>query len=153
MSRRTASAFLVATVSAIFAGVVWADVLLHDQAELEAVLKAAPPCCVIDARVPKQRQSQPLANTVPYREGVTVTGTGTGPVVVLADTDARAVEVGGKLATATKDRRVLAVKGGAATWRALVAPDPATAMPKSFVIPSNTCQNGPPLQTLPYRKP
>lgn len=128
-----------------------AEVSLRDKPGLEAALKHAPPCCVVDARAEDSRKRTPLPDATLYREGMTIDPIG--PVVVLADTDAKALQVGKMLEGDAKDRLVLAVKGGIRTWQSVVLPDPGTMLPESFVIPSDTCQQAPPLQTLPFDKP
>jgi hypothetical protein len=148
---RRRGAVALAALGMFASAALCADVVLHDRAGLEAALVGTRPCCVIDARAERNRREQPLADTVPYRKDLVLAGSG--PALVVADSDARAVEIGKRLAAGANDHRVLAVKGGAATWRVLAAPDPTTSMPKSFVIPSNTCQQDKPLQSLPFRKP
>jgi hypothetical protein len=128
--------------------------LLQDQAQLESLLKAAPPCCIIDARPEGVRKLLPLADTVPYREGLRIDPTSV--VVVIAESDARAVEIGDAIASANRAKDVVAVKGGASTWRALVGGGPdgsGASAPLRFVIPKNTCEQGTPLQTLIRSKP
>lgn len=151
MTRRIAGAILAA--AGMLASVtLFADVLLRDQAGLEAALRGTRPCCVVDARAEKQRQAQPLTGSIPYRAGMPLGGSGSEPAVLVADNDTRGLEIARALVAGAKDRTVLVVKGGAPTWRALAAPDAATSMPKTFVIPSNTCQQDKPLQTLPFGK-
>ena len=123
-----------------------ADVSLRDTAALEAFLSGNTPCCVIDARSTKNRKRDPLANTLTYRKGLKINPTGV--VVVLADTDAEALEVGETLAESSKAKEVYAVKGGAATWKAATIAELLKTRPKSFVIPKNTCEQGTPLQEL-----
>jgi hypothetical protein len=135
--------FLTLGVSVFAAG---ADVTLRDRAGLEQALKNTEPCCVVDARTAANRARLPLVDTVPYREGMTL-GAG-GPVVVIADTDARALEVAKALVVAAGSRPILAVRGGAKTWQSVPQSSPITGPPPQFVIPSDTCKQGQPLQTL-----
>lgn len=123
-----------------------AEVSLRDKAALEAFLAGDTPCCVIDARSAKNRKSAPLANALAYRNGLKINPTGV--VVVIADTDARAVEVGEILAASSKAKDVYAVQGGIATWKASTIAGLFASKPRSFVIPKNTCEQGTPLQEL-----
>lgn|SRR5574340_439260 len=142
--RRLVAAALACAVLA--AGPASAAVTLRDRPALEEFLKTRTPCCVIDARSDKNRQAAPLADTLAYRQGLRINPTGV--VVVIADSDARAVEVGEILAASSKAQEVYAVQGGAATWRAVTAGSAFSSLPRSFVIPSNTCEQGTPLQEL-----
>ena len=123
-----------------------AAVTLRDKPALDDFFKNKVPCCVIDARGEKSRKAAPLANTLVYRKGLKINPTGV--VVVVADTDARAVEVGEALAASSKAKEVYAVQGGASTWRAATGGSLFSRMPRSFVIPKNTCEQGTPLQEL-----
>lgn len=125
----------------------WAAPTLQDRAQLEVLLKEGGPCCVIDARSAKSRKQQPLASALPYRKGLKINPTG--PVVVIADSDARALAVGDALSKSNDAKVVYAVKGGFEIWQQVRLPatgEPGKAM--SFVIPKNTCEQGKPLQTL-----
>ena len=123
-----------------------AEVSLRDTAALEAFLSGNTPCCVIDARSAANRKRDPLADTLPYRKGLKINPTGV--VVVIADTDPAAVEVGERLAESSKSQEVYAVKGGIATWKAATIAGLLKTRPRSFVIPKNTCEQGTPLQEL-----
>jgi hypothetical protein len=123
-----------------------AEVSLRDTAALEAFLSGNTPCCVIDARSAANRKRDPLADTLPYRKGLKINPTGV--VVVIADTDPAAVEVGERLAESSKAQEVYAVKGGIATWKAATIAGLLKTRPRSFVIPKNTCEQGTPLQEL-----
>lgn len=137
----------IALVALIFAtGAAGAEVSLRDTAALEAFLAGDKPCCIIDARAAKSRRNDPLANTLPYRKGLKINPTGV--VVVIADSDANALEIGHLLAESSRAREVYAVKGGAATWKAATISGLLKSRPKSFVIPKNTCEQGTPLQEL-----
>ncbi len=137
----------IAVIAAIWiAAPASAEVSLRDKAALEAFLAGDTPCCVIDARSAKNRKSAPLANALSYRNGLKINPTGV--VIVIADTDARAIEVGEILAAGSKARDVYAVQGGIATWKASKIAGLFASKPKSFVIPKNTCEQGTPLQEL-----
>lgn len=138
-----------AIAAVLFALPADADVALRDKAELEAFLASKTPCCVIDARSGKNRKSAPLADTLPYRKGLKINPSGV--VVVVADTDARALEVGNILANSSKASDVYAVKGGVATWRTVTGTSLFASRPRSFVIPKNTCEQGVPLQELRFQ--
>ena len=139
-------AFYAALAAMGFAASAAAEVSLRDTAALEAFLSGNTPCCVIDARSAANCKRAPLADTLPYRTGLKINPTGV--VVVIADTDARAVEVGELLAESSKAKEVYAVKGGIATWKAATIAGLLKTRPRSFVIPKNTCEQGTPLQEL-----
>jgi len=148
--RRVLSILLVAAIPAAAA----AGVELHDKAQLEAALKRSAPCCVVDARSEPARNQSPLKDAVIYRPGVHIKPTAA--VVVIADSDDSALRAGKELAKTSGAKEVLAVKGGIATWRALISADAAageSTMPYTFVIPRNTCEQGKPLQELKFKRP
>ncbi|MBK8638283.1 MAG: hypothetical protein IPN92_08305 [Chromatiaceae bacterium] len=128
----------------------WGDgVGLYDKAELETAFKQSAPCCVVDARSEATRGARPLADAVIYRLGVRIAPTAA--VVVIGDNDVQAMAAGKALAATSGAKDVYAVKGGLATWQALMPPAPEAAegvMPSTFIIPKNTCEHGPPLQEL-----
>ena len=130
----------------LFATPALAEVSLRDTAALKAFLASDIPCCVIDARAAANRKRTPLADTLAYRKDLKINPTGV--VVVIAASDARAVEVGERLAASSKAQEVYAVKGGIATWNAASLASLFKTRPKSFVIPKNTCEQGTPLQEL-----
>lgn len=123
---------------------------LVDRAQLRAVLDSGAPCCVIDARSAKARKQRPIADALAYQEGMTLSPAG--PVVVVADSDARTLSVGKALADRFEAGKVYAVKGGYATWQAVEQERLKSTLPLSFIIPSDTCQQGPPLQQLPFER-
>jgi hypothetical protein len=131
-----------------------AAVVLQDRAGLARLLQDATPCCIVDARSDANRMTAPLADATPYHKGLRINPTSV--VVVVADTDAKAVEIGRALAASSRAKDVVAVKGGVATWRSLVGSG-ASASGKpdgiTFVIPRNTCEQSPPLQTLTTKQP
>jgi hypothetical protein len=128
--------FWIAPGIAMAAGVA----LLLDASQLSEALKSNQPCCVIDARSEGSRKQNPIPFGIPHREGMTISGTTF--AVVIADNDQRALEVARGLAVLNKGK-IFAVKGGFAAWQEAVgAGAGGTAMPKGFIIPSNTCEQG-----------
>lgn len=123
-----------------------AEVSLRDTAALEAFLAGDTPCCVIDGRSAASRKRAPLADALVFRKDLKINPTGV--VVVIADSDARAMEIGERLADSSKAKAVYAVKGGIATWNAASVSGLLKSRPRSFVIPKNTCEQGTPLQEL-----
>ena len=122
---------------------------LRDDVQLVALLSATPQCCVIDARGAAARKEAALPGALAYRDGLRVKPTSV--VIVLADTDARAMAVATTLARSSPFP-VYAVKGGYATWRSAEfhlqaqASKPGTKF--TFVIPHNTCQQDAPLHVF-----
>jgi hypothetical protein len=131
-----------------------AEASLKGEAELVATLRANPPCCVIDARSDAQRRAQPVNEALRYKPGLRIVPTAS--VVVIADDDAKARQVGATLAREHPGKTILAVRGGAAVWESArkslesVTSSTIPGQPKnlSFVIPHNTCETGKPLQVL-----
>lgn len=147
MNRRLAGAIGLVSLLCTAAPASGASVTLQDKGQLEALLASATPCCVIDGRNREAQRIKPLANTLAYRKGLKIKPSGA--VVVIADSDARAVQIGEALAKSSAARQVVAVRGGAATW--LAAQGIQSGLPPwatSFVIPRDTCQQGEPLQKL-----
>ncbi|MBI4741608.1 MAG: hypothetical protein HY777_08725 [Betaproteobacteria bacterium] len=129
-----------------------AEATLRSKEQLAIVLKSRLPCCVIDGRSEDKRREHPLNDALPYRAEMTINPTAS--VVVVADSDSAAMQIGKTLAAAHPGKSILAVKGGVAAWEAVLADLMANA-PKSsalgginFVIPHNTCETGTPLQQL-----
>ena len=143
---------LGAALALLLTQAIAAPVGLADRSQVQALLAGGAPSCVIDARSDVERGKLGVAHTLAYRKGMKIKPTGA--VVVIADTDARAQEVGETLARTSAAKQVVAVKGGVLTW--LAAQEAAPGGPagvRSFIIPTNTCEQGPPLQTLsPARK-
>lgn len=123
-----------------------ATVSLYDRAALVVALKGAPPCCVVDGRSAAERAKHPVKGALVWSEALRIKPTGA--VVVIADHDVVAFSIGQQLEARFKAKEVLAVKGGYATWDAFVSASETSGMPANFVIPSNTCEQGKPLQTL-----
>jgi hypothetical protein len=125
---------------------IWAAPVLADRDQAISLLKATPPCCVVDARNGIRRKLRPLAGAVVWNDGMVVKPTGT--VVVIADDDQAARSVGRAIEKRFNAKHVLAVKGGIETWDKVVSETQEPGMPATFVIPRNTCEQGSPLQTL-----
>lgn len=135
--------FAAAIAAATFALPAAAEVSLRDTAALKEFLASGAPCCVIDARNEAKRRSAPLAETLPYRKGLKINPTGV--VVVVADSDARAIQVGKALERSSKAQTIYAVKGGEPAWRAATG-SPAAPAASGFIIPKNTCESGTSIQ-------
>ncbi|HEX8987943.1 MAG TPA: hypothetical protein VF816_08280 [Rhodocyclaceae bacterium] len=142
---------LLGCLAALLAMPAGAEVSLYDRGELEAALKGASPCCVVDGRSARERLRSPLKDVLIWSDRTRLKPTGA--VVVIADQDIVAYSIGTKIEQRFKAGRVLAVKGGYATWKAMLSASGQSGMPESFVIPSNTCEQGKPLQTLRSNKP
>lgn len=135
-------------------GTAQAQVTAKDRQQLTAALTASTPCCVIDGRSAASRKQQPLADALVYRPDLRIKPTAA--VVVIADRDLDAMQIGETLARKHPGKQIIAVKGGIKTWQeashaaALLAA--GIGIPgggsRSFVIPSNTCEQGKPLQEL-----
>lgn len=122
---------------------------LRNEIQLKLALRASPPCCVIDARTETQRQSRAIAEALVYREGIRINPTAS--VVVVADDDDKALRVAETIAAAHPGKAVFAVEGGAGAWERVVAAitaEPPGGRAVQFVIPKNTCEQGPALQQL-----
>jgi hypothetical protein len=141
---------LVLVAATTLAGGVRADVEAMDKLQLQFALKASPPCCVIDGRRPESRNRHPLADALPYVEGIKINPTAS--VVVIGDGDRQAKGIAAALAKAYPGKRIIAVKGGVGVWEAAVASlakaAAGGATSYQFVIPKNTCESGTPLQQL-----
>ena len=127
-----------------------ASASLRNETQLQLALRSNPPCCVIDGRATAQRQAHPFPAASVYRKDLKINPVAT--VVVVADSDAQALAIAEALAGAHPGKTVLAVEGGVAAWEAVVrtlAADPPGGRALNFVIPSNTCEQGAPLQQLP----
>ena len=129
-----------------------ADATLRSKEQLLIALKSKPPCCVIDGREEDKRRQHPLTDALPYRAGLTIKPTAA--VVVVADSDRDALQIGRILAKEHPGKNIIAVRGGVPAWETVIAGLAANA-PKSsasgainFVIPHNTCETGAPLQQL-----
>jgi len=138
-----AALFFVATAAA-------AEVALRGSEQLLFALKKVPPCCVIDGRSDEARRQHPLADALPYRPGMTINPTAS--VVVVAENDRTAMQIGKALAKAHPGKTIIAVKGGVSAWEAVLASTATStasgAAGFDFVIPHNTCETGAPLQQL-----
>lgn len=140
---------LLSAVLYVAAAAVHADASLRSAEQLKFALSASPPCCVVDARPGAERDAHPLAEALAWRDGLKIVPTST--VVVVADTDARALEVARRLEGAHPGKTIFAVEGGIAAWESVLAAkagEPPGGRASSFVIPKNTCEQGTPLQQL-----
>lgn len=134
-------------------GAAQAQVTAKDKQQLTAALTTSSPCCVIDGRSAASRKRQPLADALVYRPDLRIKPTAA--VVVIADRDPAAMQIGETLARKHPGKQIIVVKGGIKTWQdasraALLAAGLNTSGggSMSFVIPSNTCEQGQPLQEL-----
>ena len=122
---------------------------LQDDAQLMALLTVSPQCCVIDARSAQRRKDAELPGALAYNDGLRIKPTSA--VIVLADTDARAMNVAKALAKGGP-HPVYAVKGGYLAWQSvelrLQAQADRAGTKFSFVIPHDTCQQGTPLHVF-----
>lgn len=133
---------------------VHAAVALRGEAELIHALKSESPCCVVDGRSEDHQRKHPLADAVRYRPGLQIVPTAA--IIVVADRDPAAMNIGAALAKQHPGKVIYAVKGGVAAWESVLkslekvssskAPDAPPGI--SFVIPHNTCETGTPLQIL-----
>jgi hypothetical protein len=135
-------------VQCLLFGSAWAGAALLDGAQLTANMKSGEFCCVIDAREEGRRKQRPIPFAVTYQDGLKLAPGGF--AVVVADDDAKALTIAETLA-AQADKPVYAVKGGYDVWRQTPeglarASAPQVPASRNFVIPSNTCTQGEPLQ-------
>ena len=126
---------------------------LQDDAQLVALLAKSPQCCVIDARSTQRRKDAELPGALAYSETLRIKPTSA--VIVLADNDARAMNVAKTLAKGGGAHPVYAVKGGYLAWQSvelrLQAKGDKAGTKFSFVIPHDTCQQGTPLHVFEAR--
>jgi hypothetical protein len=146
------SLFIRALLSAVILGAAaaaHADASLRGAEQLKLALRSGPPCCVIDARPDAEREARPLAEALAYRDDLKIVPTAT--VMVVAESDARALAVAQALDSANPGKTIVAVEGGVAAWESVLAASagaPPGGHAFSFVIPKNTCEQGEPLQHL-----
>lgn len=124
-----------------------AQALLVTADSLPKRLKTAPACCVVDARAETARQAKPLPGTLVWSPDLLPPPGG--PMILIGDTDAAALDLARRVARKLKGKQVLAVQGGAEAWLQLVASGGTAA---GFVIPRNTCEQGKPLQNLRFNR-
>jgi putative intracellular protease/amidase len=141
---------------AAMANVCHAQVVAKDQPQLTDALIAGDPCCVIDGRSAADRKKMPLANALVWRPDLEIKPTSA--VVVIADQDAEALAIAAAIGSKHPGKTIIAVQGGLIAWKgASTAAAKAVFVPggtsQSFVIPSNTCEQGTPLQKLLRDKP
>jgi hypothetical protein len=127
-----------------------AEGVLLDEGALSAKLDQAQDYQLLDARNAEAQRNAPIAFSTRYQSTTPVKK---GLVLVVADTDAAALEIA-KSISAAPDRFVFAVKGGCDSWQRVMAKaTPVTSMSGGFVIPKNTCEQGKPIQELKRNKP
>lgn len=145
-------ACLLSLVAGVLATDALAQVSAQDEKELALSLRFGAPCCVIDARPAAARKARPLAEALVYRPDLKIVPTAS--VVVIGDADAAATRIAETLSRKHPGKAFIAVKGGLDAWqaatRAALAASGETigGMSSSYVIPSNTCEHGKPLQEL-----
>ncbi len=129
-----------------------ASASLQTDAQLVTLLAQSPQCCVIDARSAQRRNDAELPGALAYREGLRIEPSSA--VIVLADDDARALNVAKALAKRSP-HPVYAVKGGYLAWQSvelrLQAQADKAGTKFTFVIPHDTCQQGTPLHVFEAR--
>lgn len=138
----------IIAVLCLLPGFARAGAALLDGAQLGEHMKAGELCCVVDAREEGRRKQRPIPFAITYQEDLKLAPGGF--AVVVADSDGKALAIAEALA-ANAGKPVYAVKGGYDVWR--VTPEGlarASALrmnaPRNFVIPSDTCRQGSPLQ-------
>lgn len=137
----------IVLVSCLIPGFARAEAALLDGAQLSERMNAGESCCVVDAREEGRRKQRPVPFALTYRDGLKLRAGGF--AVVLADEDGNALAIAEALA-ADAGKTVYAVKGGYDVWRltpeGLARAGAPRIAPRSFVIPSDTCAQGAPLQ-------
>lgn len=134
----------------LMAPAVGAEALLLDEDALLKKVGKDQDYQLLDARNPETRQIAPLAFSTRYWINVRINKA---LVLIVADTDAEAVEIARSIPAAA-GRAVFAVKGGFEAWqRVAKKTSPAVSVSTSFVIPKNTCEQGKPIQELKRDKP
>lgn len=122
-----------------------ADATLLDEAALAAKLQQHADYQLLDARGDGAQRLAPIAFSTRYRINTVIKN---GLVLIVADTDAAAVEVAGSIPSAA-GREVYAVQGGEPAWKRVMLKMPEqNTSSKTFVIPHSTCEQGKPLQEL-----
>lgn len=123
---------------------------LLEESALSAKLDHSQDYQLLDARSAEEQRNNPIAFSTRYQSTTPIKK---GLVLIVADTDAAALEIA-KAIPAASDRFVFAVKGGYESWRHVMAKVPlGTSGSGSFVIPKNTCEQGKPIQELKRNKP
>lgn len=127
-----------------------AEGVLLEEGALSAKLDQAQDYQLLDARSAEAQRNTPIAFSTRYQSTTPIKK---GLVLIVADTDAAALEIA-KSIPAASDRFVFAVKGGWESWqRVMSKAPPVTSVSGSFVIPTNTCEQGKPIQELKRDKP
>lgn len=127
-----------------------AEGVLLDERTLSTKLDQAQDYQLLDARNTEAQRNTPIAFSTRYQSTTPIKK---GLVLIVADTDAAALQIAQSIPAAA-DRSVFAVKGGGQAWRRVMAKvPPGTSVSGSFVIPKNTCEQGKPIQELKRNKP
>jgi hypothetical protein len=127
-----------------------AEELLLDEGALSTRLGLTQDYQLLDARSAEAQRNTPIAFSTRYQSTMPVKK---GLVLIVADTDAEALAIA-KSIPAAPDRFVFAVKGGCESWQRVMTKTPvSTSVSRSFVIPTNTCEQGKPIQELKRDKP
>ena len=127
-----------------------AEGVLLDEGALSAKLDQVQDYQLLDARNAEAQRNTPIAFSTRYQSTTPIKK---GLVLIVADTDAAALEIAKAIPAAT-DRSVFAVKGGCDSWQRVMAKaSPVTSVSGGFVIPKNTCEQGKPIQELKRDKP
>jgi hypothetical protein len=127
-----------------------AEELLLDEGSLSTRLELTQDYQLLDARSAEAQRNAPIAFSTRYQSTTPVKK---GLVLIVAATDAEALAIAKSIPVAP-DRFVFAVKGGSESWQRVMAKTPASnSVSRSFVIPTNTCEQGKPIQELKRDKP
>jgi hypothetical protein len=127
-----------------------AEGVLLEEGALSVKLDQVQDYQLLDARNAEAQRNAPIAFSTRYQSTTPVKK---GLVLIVADTDAAALEIA-KSIPAAADRSIFAVKGGCDSWQRVMAKaTPVTSMSGGFVIPKNTCEQGKPIQELKRNKP
>ncbi|MEJ2228169.1 MAG: hypothetical protein P8Y67_08040 [Alphaproteobacteria bacterium] len=139
------SRWITVIIVAMFAVPAWAgDASLLNGAQFAELLKNSQPCCVIDARSEGLRKQAPIPFAVVHHEGLSIKQTSF--AIVVADYDVKALEIAHQLVT-PEGKNIYALIGGYTTWHQVkFGLTPLSGAPKKFNIPSDTCEQGKPLQ-------
>lgn len=127
-----------------------AEGVLLEESALSAKLDQTQDYQLLDARSAEAQRNNPIAFSTRYQSTTPIKK---GLVLIVADTDAAALEIAKSIPVAS-DRYIFAVKGGCDSWRRVMAKVPlGTPVSGGFVIPKNTCEQGKPIQELKRNKP
>ena len=132
---------LLAAIAVFAAGSARAEVELVSRDRLGEAIDRMGYCCVVDGRAEADRQAEPIADALVWREGLVVKPTMA--VVVIGATNDSALRIADAVARSSNARQVIAVEGGAATWTRFLHErrgGPPAGM--TFIVPKNTCEPG-----------